>query len=259
MKYINFLILITSFFFQMSFSKAQKQDSMSVCFDKYWNYVSSRKLSWTINGVKIKVFHHLPNPYKVLSDTIKIPIHEAGFDTIVFKNHYNDSLSIITKFTKNELYVISYIEYSNFFDIENAKFPIFSTEEDMIRNQGQVSFKITNSYPYDKFICSFGTEGSYIQGGIKLYQNEQSEYVTSKSYPFHLQSIFTIGVFKVKDITEYFPATMKKYSSIFLVEPEIEYNVEKQNIFFYRFFQQEKLLVTYDSKMDKLKIEIQDK
>ncbi len=259
MKFIVSLVFTLSFFFQNSFSEAQNQDSIFVSCKRWGGDIEvAENWKWKINNVE----------FKLTLDTIKIPIYQTDFDTILFTNESEERI-ILTKFNKGHVYNIHYNACCSDFDIveKNDYYDSLEQIEDIIMSyyihtrEPRVRFELLNGEPNDNLV---GVLGNFYYDdtihGEDLHNNKKTSYLSPATVSFAAYNYNLGMVRRAKQLTTKAVDNDKAFYVYFYNSEKIDYyKIEKIfQMIEYRFFGKEKLLVTYDYQTNKMKVEIEN-
>lgn len=203
---------------------------------------------WQINGVTV-------NPD---SDTLSFLINKNSFDTIFFRKDSSYSYKVITKFKKGHLYRILYSPCCNEFDIMDYNNSIRfvkgteESEEPQIDDRTKIKFKITNYKDKDTITGIFGDIFGGFTSGAVLKNNAESKWLS----PFRTgYSVFNYHIALAKTrksaVENYEGTEHYVYGEN---EKEIQKVLEYIFNLRFRFFYEEKYLVTYNFETKQLNL-----
>ena len=266
MRNISIIILLI---YPFILSSQTLTDSIIIKFDSSLTYSEKiiercKAWTWIINGKETFIS----------KEKNIFPIHDSGFDTIVFIRAESKRIdTIVTKFTSNNEYIINYNHCCHTFDIYLSKTYSYYIDlnkkggwgsADSVKNSNEsssVSFRIRNYYGKHKMVGAFGDIfGEYTGGGFL-----KNDDVVKKGFPFRSGysdnvDYIIIGTIEIIDKDTLVENWYEKEYHVLLNDNDVYLEGRFINEFVKfqcRFFNKEKIFIDFDYKTGKFAMKIE--
>jgi hypothetical protein len=257
MKKIFIITFILSF--SLVIFSQNSNGNIEILFDKrYFNEKVNNRCKewiWEINSIE----------FTVNNDTVRIPLNNQVFDTIVlYRSEFNKIDTIITKFSNNKNYTITYNDCCNNFDIYLTERWLLYKQNDyqihrdslVLNETCQLVFNLQNYFGTELIFGIYGDiYGAYTGGELKNNELITSEVPFLSGYSDFVNYI-GIGEIEIINTDTLDEKWYEKEYHIF-IEENIEGRFKKEFFKFKcRFFNREIIKVTYDFLTKEKKVEI---